>query len=64
MNDIKEIKTVISSLLLENNILKNVVSEKDRIIEELMNKVDDLQNDLEYSKVNGGIKKLVLTRNS
>lgn len=64
MKDIKEIKTVISSLLLENKILKNVVSEKDRIIEELMNKVDDLQNDLEYSKVNGGIKKLVLTRNS
>jgi len=64
MKDIKEIKTVISSLLLENKILKNVLSEKDRIIEELMNKVDDLQNDLEYSKVNGGIKKLVLTRNS
>lgn len=64
MKDIKEIKTVISSLSLENKILKNVLSEKDRIIEELMNKVDDLQNDLEYSKVNGGIKKLVLTRNS
>ena len=64
MKDIKEIKTVIISLISENNILKNVLSEKDRIIEELMNKVEDLQNDLEYSKVNGGIKKLVLTRNS
>ncbi len=64
MKDIKEIKTVITSLISENNILKNVISEKDRIIEELMNKVEDLQKDLEYSKVNGGIKKLVLTRNS
>jgi len=63
MQDIKEIKRVILSILSENKILKNVVIEKDRIIEELINKVDDLQNDLEYSKINGGIKKLVLTRN-
>lgn len=63
MINMKEIKTIITSLLTQNNILKNVISEKDRIIEELMYKVEDLQNDLEYSKVNGGIKKLILKRN-
>jgi len=63
MKDFKEIKIIITSLILDNNMLKNVITDKDRIIEELMNKVEDLQNDLEYSKVNGGIKKLVLTRN-
>jgi len=61
--DMKEIKTTITSLLFQNTILKNVISEKDRIIEELMYKVENLQNDLEYSKVNGGINKLVLKRN-
>jgi len=61
--DMKEIKNIIISLLSQNNLLKNVISEKDKIIEELMYKIDDLQNDLEYSKVNGGIKKLVLKRN-
>ena len=55
MKDIKEIKTVISSLILENKILKNVVSEKDRIINELMDKVDELENELDYKK--NGIKK-------
>ena len=63
MKDMKEIKTTITSLLFQNTILKNVISEKDRIIEELMYKVENLQNDLEYSKVNGGINKLVLKRN-
>lgn len=63
MKDIKEIKIVITSLLSENKTLKNVIFEKDRIIEDLMYKVENLQNDLEYSKVNGGIKKLVLKRN-
>jgi len=62
MKDIKEIKTVISSLLLENKILKNVVSEKDRIINELMDKVDELENELDYKKKNDGIKRLILKR--
>lgn len=63
MINMKEIKTIITSLLTQNKILKNVILEKDRIIKELMDKVEDLQNDLEYSKVNDGIKKLVLKRN-
>jgi len=60
--DMKEIKNIIISLLSQNNLLKNVISEKDKIIEELMYKIDDLQNDLEYSKASGDIKKLVLKR--
>lgn len=63
MINMKEIKTIITSLLTQNKILKNVILEKDRIIKELMDKVEDLQNDLEYSKVNDGIQKLVLKRN-
>lgn len=62
MKDINEIKTVISSLLFENKILKNVVFEKDRIINELMDKVDELENELDYKKKNDGIKRLVLKR--
>ena len=49
---------MIISLLTQNNILKNIINEKDKIIEELINKKQDLQNDLEYSKVNGEIKAL------
>ncbi len=63
MKDIKEIKTIISSLNTKNKQLTLINIEKDRIINELMDKIEKLENDLEYSKVNGGIKKLVLTRN-
>lgn len=38
----KDIKTTIVSLLNQNNILKNIIYEKVRIIEELMYKVEQL----------------------
>ena len=63
MLDMKKIKETIFSLLTQNKVLKNVIFEKNRVIEELMYKVEQLENDLEYSKVNGGMKKLVLKRN-
>jgi len=62
MKDIKEIKRVILSLLSENKFLKSIIFEKDKIIRELMSKIEDLQNDIEYSKASGDIKKLVLKR--
>lgn len=51
MLEMREIKTTIISLLKENKVLNNVILEKDRIIEELMYKVEQLESDLEYSKV-------------
>ncbi len=60
MKDMQEIKNKVSILYRENLILKSLNNEKDRIIEELMFKIEKLEEDIEYSKVNGGIKKLVL----
>jgi len=62
MLDMKKIKETIASLSAQNKVLKNVIFEKNRVIEELMYKVEQLESDLEYGKVNGGMKKLVLKR--
>ena len=64
MKDMNEIKSTIIILSKENMFLKSINNEKDRIIEELMYKVEQLENDLEYSKVNKTIKKLILTNKS
>jgi len=64
MINIKEIKAVITTLLTENHLLRNIIFEKDKIIENLMNEVEDLKNDLEYSTINGGIKKLILKKSN
>ena len=64
MKDMNEIKSTIVTLSKENRLLKSLNNEKDRIINELMYKVEQLENDLEYSKVNGNIKKLILTNRS
>ena len=61
MKDMKEIRNKISILHNEKLFLKSLNKEKDEIIEKLMYKVEQLENDLEYSKVNGSIKKLVKT---
>ena len=61
MKDMNEIKTTIITLTKENNFLKSLNNEKDRVINELMYKVEQLEKDLEYSNVNGGLKKLILT---
>lgn len=62
MADLKEIKTIISSLNTKNKELILINIEKDRIINELMDKVDELENELDYKKKNDGIKRLVLKR--
>ena len=61
MKDMNEIKTTIITLTKENNFLKSLNNEKDRVINELMYKVEQLEKNLEYSNVNGGLKKLILT---
>ncbi len=60
MENLKEIKNIISSLIYENKLLTSINREQQRIIDELMYKNEQLENDLEYSKVNGGIKKKIL----
>lgn len=62
MADLEEIKTIISSLNTKNKELTLINIEKDRIINELMDKVDELENELDYKKKNDGIKRLVLKR--
>lgn len=62
--NLSEIKNIILKISNQNKMLLALVNDKDRIIEELMYKVEQLQSDLEYSKVNSGIKKLVLTNNN
>ena len=62
MTDLKEIKTIISSLNTKNKELTLINIEKDRIINELMDRVDELENELDYKKKNDGIKRLVLKR--
>lgn len=62
MIDLKEIKTIISLLNTKNKELILINIEKDRIIKELMDKVEELENDLEYKKRNDGIKRLILKR--
>lgn len=62
MEDLKEIKTIISSLNTKNKELTLINIEKDRIINELMDRVDELENELDYKKKNDGIKRLVLKR--
>lgn len=64
MKDMNEIKSTIIILSKENKFLKSINNEKDKIIEELMYKVEQLENDLEYSKVNKTIKKLMLANKS
>lgn len=63
MKDVKEVKSVVTSLLTQNNILNNIISEKDKIIQSLMYEIEDLQETIEYIKVNGAVKQLVLKRN-
>ncbi len=60
MKNLKEIKNIISSLIYKNNLLTSINREQKRIIDELMYKNEQLESDLEYSKVNGGIKKKIL----
>lgn len=62
MVDLKEIKTVINLLNTKNKELTLNNYEKDRIINELMDKVEELENELDYKKKNDGIKRLVLKR--
>lgn len=62
MENLIEIKAVISSLNEKNKELTLNNYEKDRIINELMDKVDELENELDYKKKNDGIKRLVLKR--
>lgn len=62
MEDLKEIKTIISSLNKKNIELTLINIEQNRIINELMDKVDELENELDYKKKNDGIKRLVLKR--
>ena len=64
MRDMNEIKSTIITLSKEKEFLKSLNIEKYRIIDELMYKVEQLENDLEYIKVNSNIKKLVLTNKS
>ena len=64
MRDMNEIKSTIITLSKEKEFLKSLNIEKYRIIDELMYKVEQLENDLEYTKVNSNIKKLVLTNKS
>jgi len=63
MKDVKEVKSVVTSLLTQNNILNNIIYEKDKIIKSLMDEIEDLQETIEYIKVNGAVKQLVLKRN-
>lgn len=60
MKSIKEIKNIISSLIYKNKLLTSINQEQQRIIDELMYKNEQLESDLEYSKVNGGIRKKIL----
>lgn len=62
MEILKEIKTVINSLNTKNKELTLINIEKDKIINELMDKVEELENELDYKKKNDGIKRLVLKR--
>ena len=61
MEDLKKIRDNVKGLYLENQLLKSMNKEKDKIIDDLMYKVEQLESDLEYSKVNTSIKKLVKT---
>ena len=62
MINLKEIKTIISSLNTKNKELTLINIEKDRIINELMEKVDEFENDLDYKKRTDGVKRLILKR--
>jgi len=62
MINLKEIKTVISLLNTKNKQLTLINIEKDRIINKLMEKVDELENDLDYKKRTDGVKRLILKR--
>lgn len=60
MQDLKEIKNTLSSLIYKNKLLTSINREQQRIIDELMYKNEQLESDLEYSNVNGGIRKKIL----
>lgn len=62
MKELIDSKTVIKDLLNKNKLLYLENLDQKRMIDELMYKVEQLESDLEYSKVNGGIRKLVLRK--
>ena len=58
----KEIRVKINGLVKENKYLRALNKEQQRIIDELMYKVEQLEGDLEYANVHGGLKGLVLRK--
>ena len=62
MQDLKDIKNIISSLIYNNKLLSSINQEQKRIIDELMYKNEQLESDIEYAKVNGGLKKKILRK--
>lgn len=62
MQEMKDIKKIISSLVYNNKLLYSINQEQKRIIDELMYKNEQLESDIEYAKVNGGIKKKILRK--
>lgn len=62
MQEMKDIKNIISSLIYNNKLLSSINQEQKRIIDELMYKNEQLESDIEYAKVNGGLKKKILRK--
>lgn len=62
MKELIESRECIKALKKENRELKLINLDKDKTIEALRDRIDELEKDLEYSNMNGGNKRLVLKK--
>ena len=62
MKELIESRECIKVLKKENRELKLINLDKDKTIEALRDRIDELEKDLEYSNMNGGNKRLVLKK--
>ena len=62
MKELVESRECIKVLKKQNRELKLINLDKDKTIEALRDRIDELEKDLEYSNMNGGNKRLVLKK--
>lgn len=60
MKELIESRECIKALKKQNKELILINNDKDKTIEALRDRIDELEKDLEYSNMNGGNKRLVL----
>lgn len=62
MKELVESRDCIKALNKQNRELILINNDKDKTIEALRDRIDELEKDLEYSNMNGGNKRLVLKK--